>query len=254
MIGFFVLLFGLCIGSFLNVCIYRIPEEESLFPSSRCSKCGYKVKWYDLIPILSYVILRGKCRRCGEKISMQYPIVEAINGGVYLLLYIKFGLTIIFFKYAFLTSIMLIMGFIDLNTQYVFTVISWTALLGVSAFGVFEFINGENVLSYIFAGVIGGGLFFCINLLSKILYKKQGLGWGDIEVIITMGLAFGIEKFSLAFFISIILGAVICLGLLGFKKITRESYVAFVPFLTLGSIITMIIGEEVIALYLNLIG
>ncbi|WBW99591.1 prepilin peptidase [Oceanirhabdus sp. W0125-5] len=251
MIGFFIFLIGICIGSFMNVCIYRIPEEESLIPSSHCKVCDYKLKAKDLIPIVSYLLLKGRCRSCGKKFSIQYPLIELLNGILYSLLYIKYDFSIIFVKYSIIASILIVLALIDYNTQYVYSLVSWSGIIVSGIFVFIHFLNKENVSSFLVAAMVGVIIFGGINLFSKIMYKKQGLGGGDVEVILCMALTLGISNFILSFFLSVTLGSIICLLLLGLKKIKRGDYVPFVPFLALGTFITMFFGDEIIKIYME---
>ena len=115
-----IFIYGIIIGSFLNVCIYRIPREESIaFPSSHCPSCGTSLKWYDNIPLFSYISLMGKCRYCKTKISLQYPIIEFINGFTYLLLYNHFDLSLVFIFYALICSVLIVITFIDYYTHHI---------------------------------------------------------------------------------------------------------------------------------------
>lgn len=133
-----ILIIGLCIGSFLNVCIYRIPREESIaFPPSHCTSCGYELKAVDLIPIISYLFLKGKCRKCGEKISIKYPLVELLNGVLYLLIFLKFGLSLSFVFYSLLTSLLIVISYIDLDSKYIY---SSTTILGVVLAAIYIFL------------------------------------------------------------------------------------------------------------------
>ena len=117
-----IAILGLVIGSFLNVCIYRIPKEESIaFPPSHCANCKHNLSPIDLVPVFSYIFLRGRCRYCKEKISIRYPLIESLNGILYLIVYLKFGLTLIALKYCILVSILIVIGMIDYDTQFVFT-------------------------------------------------------------------------------------------------------------------------------------
>ena len=113
-IGMFI--FGTCIGSFLNVCIFRLPKDKSIvIPGSACRSCNTPIKWYDNIPILSYIFLQGKCRNCKERISLRYPLVELITGILFFILYSKFGLSVVLFKYYFLVAILILVSFIDID-------------------------------------------------------------------------------------------------------------------------------------------
>ncbi|MBZ4662427.1 MAG: peptidase [Caloramator sp.] len=130
----FSIIFGLIIGSFLNVCIYRIPREESIaYPPSHCTNCGYRLRWYDLIPVISYILLKGRCRSCRQRISIIYPIIEIMTATLFGLLYLKFGISISFFKYAVLFCFLIVIGTIDYLTQDVYFNTTLTGIL----FGIF---------------------------------------------------------------------------------------------------------------------
>jgi len=251
MIGFFILLTGISIGSFMNVCIYRIPKEESLMTRSHCKECGYQLKVKDLVHVFSYLFLKGKCRSCGGKFSAQYPLIEIINGILYLLLYMKYGFSILFIKYAIISSILIVLALIDYNTQYVYSVVSWSGIIVSLLFVIIHFLNKEDVSSYVIAAIIGLIVFGGANLFSKIVYKKQGFGGGDVEVILCMAFTLGISNFVLSFFLSVTIGAIVCILLLIFKKIRRGDYVPFVPFLAIGTFITMLYGEKIIRVYME---
>ena len=131
-----IVILGLVIGSFLNVCIYRIPNEQSIaFPPSHCTNCNHKLSPLDLIPVLSYISIRAKCRYCKEKISARYPLIEILNALLYLIIYLKFGLVLITLKYCILASILIVIGMIDYDTQFVFT---GTTIFGGIIVGIFH--------------------------------------------------------------------------------------------------------------------
>lgn len=245
---FVVILLGLCIGSFLNVCIYRIPREESIgFPPSHCTSCGYKLRIYDLIPILSFVILKGKCRGCNEKISFQYPIIELINGILYLLIYLQYGVSMSTIKFMLLTSIMIVIGMIDLKTQFVFS--STTILAGMIgvAFIVFQWITeGKFPLDNIIGGLIGLGLIGLIVVLTR------GMGEGDIEIAAVAGLFLGVKATIFMLFIAVILGGIVG-ALLLIKNKKGKQEMAFGPYLAMGTILAIFIGEQLIKIYLEII-
>lgn len=242
-----VILLGLCIGSFLNVCIYRIPKEESIgFPPSHCTSCGYKLKLYDLIPVLSYVILKGKCRGCKEKISIQYPIIELINGVLYLLIYLQYGVSMNTIKFMLLTSVMIVIGMIDLKTKFVFTSTTiFTGLFGI-VFIVIQWVTEGNIpLDNIIGGLIGFGLIGLIVVLTR------GMGEGDIEIALVAGLFLGIKATIFMLFMSFILGGIVATILL-IKKKKGKDEMAFGPYLAIGTIIAIFVGEQIIKLYLSI--
>ena len=174
----FVILFGLCIGSFLNVCIYRIAREESIvFPASHCTNCGYQLKAKDLVPVLSYIFLGGKCRSCKEKISIKYPIVEILNSLLYVVIYSVYGFSFDFIKFAIFASLMIVIGLIDLDTKYVF---NSTIVFGVVTgllFFISEWIITKNIpWTNIVGAAIGFGVIYAIVALTG------GMGEGDIDI------------------------------------------------------------------------
>ena len=241
-----IFLFGLTIGSFLNVCIYRIPKGESIsFPPSHCMGCGTRLKSYDLIPVISFIVARGKCRYCGEKISLQYPIIEVLNGILYLLIYYKFGLSLLLIKYSILCSILLVISIIDLNLKIIPNSINLFLLLYGIIFNIIEF-SFNNLTSNLFGLFIGGGLFLLIAIISK-----GAMGGGDIKLVAVLGLLFGFKKILLITFLSFIIGAVISILLLLFKINKRKDYIPFGPFICIGTFITIIYGNNIIEWYLN---
>lgn len=238
---------GLVIGSFLNVCIYRIPKEESIaFPPSHCSSCMHNLSPLDLIPVLSYLFLRGRCKYCGEKISMRYPIIEFLNGIMYLVIYLKFGLTIMTLKYCILVSILIVIGMIDFDTQYVFTSTTiFGALIGIS-FIILESITNKSI-SYelILGGVLGAGI------IAVIVYLTKGMGEGDIEIAGVCGLFLGIKGIALGLFLAIMIGGIIGVIILSLKLKKAKDKIAFGPCIAIGSVISMVWGMEILKWYYN---
>lgn len=244
-------LYGLVIGSFLNVCIYRIPREESIvFPSSHCPNCGTKLKAYDLVPILSYIVQRGKCRYCGEKISPQYPIVELLNSLVYILIYYKFGFSLNFLFYGIIFSILIVIGFIDLKEMIipdilVILIIIFTIIYKVLLFLLYS--KSPDLLNSIGGLVLSSLLFVLIILVSK-----GGMGGGDVTLIGSLGFILGIKNIFLTIFLSFILGAIISIILLVTKIREKKDPIPFGPFIILGFFITVFWGDELINWYLSL--
>lgn len=244
---YLVSLIGLLIGSFLNVCIYRIPKGKSIsYPPSHCPRCETRLKPIDLIPILSYILNKGKCRYCGEGISPQYPIVELLNGVIYLILYLKFGLTILFFKYAILSSLLIVISFIDLKYQLIPDRLNLFCL-GIGILFTLLYGNKWLVLNSATGLIIGGGLFLLIAVVTR-----GAMGGGDIKLMGALGFCFGWKYILLISFLSFIIGAIISIFLLIFKIKGRKDYIPFGPFISIAAIVAMIYGEELIQLYLRL--
>lgn len=245
-----IFIIGTIIGSFLNVCIYRIPREESIvFPSSHCTSCGTPLKWYNLIPVFSYIYQRGKCSYCGEKISLQYPTVELLNGFIYLLLYYSFGLSIDFIFYSIIFSILLVISFIDFKFQIIPDSLNIFILIFAIIFKILQYKLYDispNIFNSILGLVISGGLFLLIAILSK-----GGMGGGDIKLIGVLGFILGIKFSLLNIFLSFILGAIISIFLLLFKIKGRKDPIPFGPFICIAFMIVSLYGEEIIFWYLN---
>ncbi|ADK13643.1 MULTISPECIES: A24 family peptidase [Clostridium] len=244
--GIIIFIFGTIIGSFLNVCIYRIPMQESIvYPSSHCTNCGNRIKWYDLIPIVSYVILRGKCRNCGEKISKKYPIVEFITGLLYLMLYIKFGISIDIVKYVVFISILIVIGIIDFDTTDIYFKTTIVGLISAFVFLGIYYYNGLPIRTYIYGGIAGGGLLVLIILITK-----GGMGWGDAEICLICGLFLGLKFTFVMLFLSFIIGAIIGVILILSGKKSKKDYIPFGPFITAASVITVFCGQNILSWYL----
>lgn len=243
---FLILLFGLTIGSFLNVCIYRIPKGESIsYPPSHCMGCGTRLKHLDLIPIISYLLAKGKCRYCGEKISLQYPIIEILNAFIYVLLFYKFGLSLLLIKYSILCSVLLVISIIDFDHKIIPNSINLFLLIYGIIFNIIDF-SFSNLTSNLLGLFIGGGLFLLIAIISK-----GAMGGGDIKLVAVLGLLFGFKKILLITFLSFIIGAIISILLLLFKIKKRKDYIPFGPFICIGAFITIIYGNNIIEWYLN---
>jgi leader peptidase (prepilin peptidase)/N-methyltransferase len=247
-----IFIFGLIIGSFLNVCIYRIPRGESIaWPGSHCPKCNHDLKWYDNIPLLSYVLLRGKCRYCKGVISIRYPLVELLNALIYNLVYLKFGFGTDFIFYSLTFSILLAIVFIDLKEMIIPDSLV-VAILALSVIhkGANYFLYGisPQLISSILGLVAAGGLFAAIVLVSG-----GGMGGGDVTLIGVLGFVLGFKYIFLNIFLSFILGAVISIVLLAVKIKKRKDPVPFGPFIALGFFLTVLRGQAIINWYLNLI-
>lgn len=243
-----VFLLGIIIGSFLNVCIYRIPKEESIaFPPSHCTTCNNKLNWYDLIPVFSYILLKGKCRNCDEKISIKYPIVELFTGIMFLLVYIKYGLSLEFLKYIFLIVVLIPTGVIDFETTDVYFKISFVGIVGGIIFLIVGHFYGFSFIDGLIGGAIGGGLIALIILLT------QGMGWGDFEICLMCGIFLGWKMTIVMLFFSFIFGGAVGAFLMITKKKKGREYMPFGPFIVLGTFFTIYFGEGILKWYLSIL-
>ena len=243
-----ILIYGLIIGSFLNVCIYRIPREESIaFPASHCPSCSHKLKWYDNIPLFSYLILRGKCRYCNVKISPQYPIVETLNAIIYLMLFFYFNSFIDFIFYALISSVLIVITSIDLKEMIIPDILVIIILILSVLHKVLNyFVYGisPGILSSLGGLIIAGGIFLAI-----VIFSRGGMGDGDVTLIAALGFILGVKYILLTIFLSFILGAIISVVLLATKIKTRKDPIPFGPFIILSFFIVLLYGKELIDIY-----
>lgn len=242
MIGFeypAALILGLLIGSFLNVCIHRLPNDESIrFPGSRCPACRHPVRWWDNIPLLSFMVLRGRCRDCGTAISLRYPLVEFLNGAGYVLLVWRFGLNAPTLIYALLFSALLVVTFIDLDHQIIPDRITLPGMVvGVMASTL---VLPLGFLNSIFGLLLGGVLFYGVAAASR-----GGMGGGDIKLIAMIGAFLGWQQTLLTIFIGALSGSVIGLFLMVAMGKNRKYPVPFGPFLSLGALVSLFMGPAI---------
>lgn len=254
-VAFYILvfIFGAVVGSFLNVCIYRLPKGESIvFPSSHCPRCGFMIPFYDNIPIVSYLILRGKCRSCKAPIAFQYPLVELINGCLTVFLFMKFGLSFAFAVLFLFCSAMVVITFIDLEHQIIPDVIS---LPGIAVgFICSFFIPQLGWLNSLIGIVVGGGSLLLVAFVYELLTKKEGMGGGDIKLLAMMGAFFGWKAVPFIIFVSSLVGSVIGITVMLAQRKDSKLAIPFGPFLALGAVLYIFFGRQMILWYLNLSG
>lgn len=246
MIGLMFFIFGLVFGSFYNVCIYRIPRQENIaFPPSHCANCKRELKAYELIPVISYLALGGKCRGCKQKISFIYPLIELITGFIFLGMYINFGISINTFKYIILFSILLIEAVIDIKTKEVYFSVSLVGFLFGIIFSIIEIINGKPIIEGVLSILIPLIIVGIIYLLAK---RFDGFGAGDLEVYLFIALYLTPILMGLTIIFSIIIGGVFAIILLLMGK--RKVLIPFVPFISIGTLISVLWGIDILNMYL----
>ena len=235
---------GAVVGSFLNVLIFRIPDGQSIvLPSSHCPKCGHAVRVYDNIPIISYLILRGKCRDCHEKISVQYPVVEAITALISLFLFLKFGLSFKYLSSFIFTCALITITFIDLRHQIIPDVIS---LPGIPVFFLLAvFFMNLTIWESLLGILIGGGCLFAIAFTYEIITKREGMGGGDIKLLAMLGAFLGWKSLFFILFVSSLLGAVIGVSAMIIKGQDMKYAVPFGPFLSIAAVLYLFVGADV---------
>lgn len=242
--------FGACIGSFLNVCIYRLPLKISVVtPPSSCPVCKTKIRYYDNIPILGYLFLRGKCRTCETRISAKYPAVEFLTGMMAVASFFSFGLTFHALAYFIFISSLIVITFIDIDYRIIPNVIT---LPGIPiAILTASFVLPEMTLLKSIAGLLaGGGSLYLVAFTYGLITGKEGMGFGDIKLLAMIGALTGIEGVILTVLLSSISGTLagICTMIVQKRKDLKLA-IPFGPFLSLGSIIYVFFGEQIINWY-----
>lgn len=262
LIYLFLFILGSVIGSFLNVCIYRIPMGEQIITGrSKCPHCGHIIKWYDNIPLLSYLILRARCRYCNERISFKYPVVEAITG-IYLCLVWRYfnsdiWLSLIYFLYG---AFLIIGSFIDID----FMIIPDRITIGGIAIGLIvstvypqlfhQDIFWKGFLESFISVLISGGVLYGIAVAGSIIFRKEAMGMGDVKLLGMMGSFLGWQRAVGSIFVASFIGAIVGVIIHIFfrKEKLREVKIPFGPYLSLGSVILLFWGEDLLRWYLGL--
>ena len=250
----FFFLLGSAIGSFLNVCIYRIPREKSIVkPPSACPGCEKPIRFYDNIPILSYILLKGKCRDCGIKISIRYPFVELLTGIFFLLLYRKFDITFELLVFMIFLSLLIAISVIDLDFQIIPDILS----IGGVVFGFilaiirpfFRYLDPRfGILDSLYGIALGGGLLFAIAWLYQFFTKREGMGGGDIKLLGMIGAFCGWKGVVFSLVSGSVLGTVVGIPFMILKGKDTKYAIPFGPFLSLGAIIYTFKGDNLIHL------
>jgi len=247
----FAFLLGAVVGSFLNVCICRLPEEKSVVtPPSACPRCGSGIRWYDNIPIVSFLLLRARCRTCGEPISWRYPLVEALNGTLTLLLFIKYGPTLPFLAMFVFCSSLVVITFIDLDHQIIPDCISLPGIvvgflfaLGLPWGGWFNSLTGI---------LLGGGSLLLVATGYEKITGKEGMGGGDIKLLAMMGAFLGWRSVPFIIFAASLVGSVIGISAMVIKKSDGKLAIPFGPFLAFGAMLYIFCGRQLITWYFSL--
>ena len=238
----FAFIFGAAIGSFLNVCIFRLPAKTSIItPGSRCPHCLKPLRFYDNIPLISFILLRGKCRDCGGKISWRYPLVELLTAVFALMLFLKFGLTLKFFTFFIFVAVLIVITFIDLDHQIIPDIIS---LPGIPLFFMAAiFLVRIPWLEALLGLLIGGGILFTIAVVYELITKREGMGGGDIKLLAMIGGFLGWKSLMFVLFFSSFSGAIIGITAMIIKKQDMKYAVPFGPFLAAAAVAYIFWGE-----------
>ena len=248
-------IFGALIGSFLNVCIVRLPKEKSVIaPGSHCFKCGKPVQWYDNVPLVSYWILRGKCRACGAPFSVRYFFIELLTAGVFLGMYMYYGLTLLLLPYLLMLCGFIVATFTDFDERIIPDEVSVGGMVvGLIVSPFVPALHHTHIWwqALLYSGVgalVGGGSIYLMGMLGEWIFKKEAMGGGDVKLMAMVGAFMGWKMALLAFFIAPFFGAIV--GII--EKIrTKDSTIAYGPYLVMGSLVSLFWGDRVINFIMN---
>ncbi len=235
-------LWGTVLGSFLNVCAYRLPRGESIVsPGSRCPRCGNPIRWYDNIPLLSYLLLRARCRACGSPISFRYPLVELASGLLSALLFLRFGFTPAYLGFLAFGAALLVASLIDLDYQIIPDEISLPGILVGLAFSVFNPL--VTPLTAFLGALCGAGGLYLVAEFYYFLAKREGLGGGDLKLLALIGAFLGLKSLVPVLLLASLTGSVVGIAFTLFYKIKekRTFAIPFGPFLSLGALVYLLL-------------
>ena len=258
LIPIMIFVFGAVIGSFLNVCIYRIPRSKSIVkPNSFCPNCEKPIEFYDNIPIVSYLLLGGKCRHCGAKISKRYPFIELLTGVLFLIFYRKIGLNFELFVTLFFVTLLIVIAFIDLDFQIIPDVLSIGGLVAGLILALFRpmfsYLDPKfGFLDALYGILLGGGVLFVIAYGYQLIMKREGMGGGDIKLLAMIGAFTGFKGVLFSLIGGSVIGTLVGIPLMLIKKENTQYAIPFGPFLSLGAVIFLFSGDRFIYAFLNI--
>lgn len=250
LVDIYIFLVGLCVGSFLNVCIFRIPEGRSIVsPPSACPGCGTSIKWYDNIPLISYIVLRGRCRNCRTAVSLRYPTVELLTGLFALVVWIQFGMNWQSLIYFLFIAALLVITFIDIDHQIIPNEIS---LPGIPIGFALCFLNPDLTWLEALIGIlIGGGSLYAVIWIYYLVTGRQGMGFGDVKLLAMIGAFTGWRGVLFTIMASSFIGTVVGLAEMMRTRQGMKLAIPFGPFLAIGAVLYLFFGPQVIDWYLN---
>ena len=257
-----IFVLGLVIGSFLNVCVYRIPREglSVRVPSqSFCPECHAPIRAYDNVPVLSYLLLRGRCRNCGSRISIVYPLIEIITGGLFLLMFYRFGLTLDLLRGCLFVTLLVPIAVIDARWYIIPNAIILVGLIaGMIVIGLIAFTqqNVTYLVEHLIGAIVGGIAMALIAALGSVIFRKQAMGGGDIKLMALIGLFLGAwPHLLIVVVVSALVGSIVggLLIIFGAKEGT-QSPIPYGPFLAIAALLDLLWGNEITAGYLKLLG
>ncbi|MFQ5900417.1 MAG: prepilin peptidase [Thermodesulfobacteriota bacterium] len=245
-----VFIFGAMIGSFLNVCIHRLPREQSIVtPPSNCPKCKNHIRCYDNIPILSYILLGGKCRFCKASISVRYPFIEFLTGFFATLLFFRFGLTADLFIYFIFLASLIVITFIDLDERIIPNEISIPGI-GVGLLSSL-FLSDLTFRDSFIGAIVGGGILITVAFAYHLVTKREGMGGGDIKLLAMIGAFLGWKGALVTLFLGSFVGAFTGIFFMIREGKDTKYAVPFGPFLAIGAFIYLFFGNDIVRWYIS---
>jgi leader peptidase (prepilin peptidase) / N-methyltransferase len=243
-------LFGSLVGSFLNVCIYRLPKEESVvFPGSHCPACQAAIRPWDNIPILSFLLLRGRCRACGSPIAWRYPLVECLTGILFASTVSRHGVTPLALTLLAFLSALVVIAFIDLDHQIIPNAITMPGIpLGLLV-GVL--LGEPPVLDRVIGALAGAGFLYLVLFFGSALYGQEAMGEGDLNLIALVGAFLGWRGVVVTILVGCLAGSAAGLTLIGLRRLQRREHMPFGPFLALGALVALFWGDALVGWYLR---
>jgi len=241
---------GTILGSFSNVLIFRLPRKESVLrPLSRCPHCGTPIAPWDNIPLVSFLLLRGRCRSCGAPISWRYPLVEGLSGVLYALLFARYGWHASFFLYAGFASALVVVAAVDLKHYIIPHAITYPGI-AVGLVGS-ALVLPVPLVSAAIGAAIGIGFLYVVALASLVLLRREGMGGGDIALAGMIGAFLGWQALVVAMMVALVAGSVVGVVLIALRKRGRRDMVPFGPFLAFGALASLLYGETILRWYLG---
>ncbi len=250
----FVFILGAVVGSFLNVCIYRMPRNESIvFPNSHCPYCNSKIKWFDNLPLVSIFILRSKCRKCNSHISYRYFLVELLTALLFVAIFSVYGPSIEFLIFAALIGALIVSSFIDIEHQIIPDEITLGGLvIGLIISLIYPHLHGVQSMKYsiinsLLGAVAGGGSIYLTGVFGRLIFRKEAMGGGDVKFMAMIGSIIGWQKALLTFFIAPFFGSVV--GIIVLLK-NKDHVIPYGPFLSMAALVSIFFGDKILSLFI----
>lgn len=243
-----VFAFGAIVGSFLNVCIVRIPEARSIVrPPSHCPGCRRDIAWYDNVPVLSYLLLRGRCRNCGIRISPVYPVVELLTGGLAVALWMRLGPTPAFAGYFAFAAALVTITFIDLDHRIIPDVISLPGIVvGLAVSLVSPLVTPLDAM---LGALVGGGILLAVAFGYQAIRGQEGMGGGDIKLLAMIGAFLGWRSVFITLMVASMIGSLIGIAIMIYQRADTKLAIPFGPFLAGGALVSLFFGDRILAFY-----